>query len=61
MDIKEIDQFFDYQLTFDEEPTFLLDEIVTQASAYLPSDQIKEIYHAYTFTKAAHAGVKRLS
>ncbi len=61
MDIKEIDQFFDYQLTFDEEPTFLLDEIITQASAYLPSDQIKEIYHAYYFTKAAHAGVKRLS
>ncbi len=61
MDIKEIDQFFDYQLTFDEEPTFLLDEIITQASNYLPKEQIKEIYHAYYFTKAAHAGVKRLS
>ncbi len=61
MDIKEIDQFFNYQLTFDEEPTFLFDEIITQALAYLPSDQIKEIYHAYYFTKAAHAGVKRLS
>ena len=61
MDIKEIDSFFDYQMTFDEDPLFLLDEIIAQASAYLPAEQIEGIKHAYTFTKAAHAGVKRLS
>ena len=61
MDIKELDNFFDYQLTFDEDPVFLLDEIISQASAYLPPEQIEEIRHAYVFTKAAHAWVKRLS
>ena len=61
MDIKELDNFFDYQLTFDEDPTFLVDEIIRQASQYLPEEQIEEIRHAYTFTKAAHAWVKRLS
>ena len=40
MDIKEIDSFFDYQMTFDEDPLFLLDEIIAQASAYLPTEQI---------------------
>ena len=61
MDIKEIDSFFDYQLTFEEEPVALVEEIVRQASEYLPADQIEWIRHAYVFTKAAHAGVKRLS
>ena len=61
MDVREIDEFFDYQLTFDEEPTQLVEEIVSQASKYLPPEQIPGIYHAYEFTKAAHAGVKRLS
>ena len=61
MDVREIDEFFDYQLTFDEEPTHLVEEIVSQASKYLPPEQIPGIYHAYEFTKAAHAGVKRLS
>lgn len=61
MDIKELDSFFDYQLTFDEDPVFLVDEIIAQASEYLPEDQIEEIRHCYTFTKAAHAWVKRLS
>jgi len=61
MDIKELDSFFDYQLTFDEDPVFLVDEIIAQASEYLPEEQIEEIRHAYVFTKAAHAWVKRLS
>ena len=61
MDIKELDSFFDYQLTFDEDPVFLVDEIIEQASKYLPEEQIEEIRHAYVFTKAAHAWVKRLS
>lgn len=61
MDIKEIDSFFDYQLTFDEEPIQLLEEIVGRARKYLPADQIEGIYHAYYFTKNAHSGVKRLS
>jgi hypothetical protein len=33
----------------------LLDEIISQASVYLPPEQIEEIRHAYVFTKAAHA------
>ncbi|MDO4713521.1 MAG: hypothetical protein Q4B28_02490 [bacterium] len=41
MDIKEIDSFFDYQLTFDEEPTALVEEIVTIAKNYLPAEQIE--------------------
>lgn len=61
MDIREIDNFFDYQLTFDEEPTALVEEIITIAKSYLPAEQIEWIYHAYHFTKNAHAGVKRLS
>ncbi len=61
MDIKEIDNFFDYQLTFEEEPVALVEEIIRQASEYLPAEQIEGIRHAYIFTKAAHAGVKRLS
>ena len=40
MDVREIDEFFDYQLTFDEEPTHLVEEIVSQASKYLPPEQI---------------------
>jgi hypothetical protein len=55
MDIKELDSFFDYKLTFDEDPVFLLDEIIKQASKYLTPDQLEEIRHAYVFTKAAHA------
>lgn len=61
MDIKELDSFFDYQLTFEEDPVEILEEIVSQAKKYLPIEQIPEIYHAYRFTKAAHSGVKRLS
>lgn len=61
MDIRELDSFFDYQLTFEEDPTDLVENIVSQARAYLPADQIPEIYHAYEFTKNAHCGIKRLS
>lgn len=61
MDIREIDSFFDYQLTFDEEPIGLLNQIIDQAKTYLPPEQIEGIYHAYHFTKNAHSGVKRLS
>ena len=61
MDVRELDSFFDYQLTFEEDPVEILEDIVSQAKKYLPEDQIPEIYHAYYFTKAAHSGVKRLS
>jgi hypothetical protein len=35
MDIKELDSFFDYQLTFDEDPVFLVDEIISEFYAIL--------------------------
>lgn len=61
MDIREIDSFFDYQLTFDEDPIEILEDIVGQARHYLPLEQIQGIYQAYSFTKNAHSGIKRLS
>lgn len=61
MDIRELDSFFDYQLTFDENPSELVESIISQAKMYLPAEQIPEIYHAYEFTKNAHCGIKRLS
>ncbi len=61
MDISEIWNFFDYQLVFDEDPDFLIKDIVEKASEYLEPVHIEGIYQAYEFTKQAHAGVKRLS
>lgn len=54
MDIMEIDSFFDYQLTFDEDPSFLVKDIITQAEKYLPKEQLQGIQDAYEFTKKAH-------
>ena len=50
MDIKEIDSFFDYQLTFEEEPVALVEEIVRQASEYLP-ESIKKLEFIGYFKK----------
>ncbi len=61
MDISEIWNFFDYQLVFDEDPDFLIKDIVEKASEYLKPEYIEGIYQAYEFTKQAHEGVKRLS
>ncbi|MCF7834998.1 RelA/SpoT family protein [Candidatus Gracilibacteria bacterium] len=61
MDIKEIDSFFDYKPIYDEDPQFIVDDIIYVASKYLAIEKLELIQKAYDFAKSAHAGEKRLS
>lgn len=61
MDIKELEKFIDYKPVYDEDPRFLVDDIVETAKSYLPENQISEIRKAYEFAKKAHEWQKRLS
>lgn len=61
MHLNELQQFFDYEPIFSEDPQFLVDEIKDLAVQYLPVDQIHIIQKTYEFTKHAHEAGKRLS
>lgn len=61
MDIKEIDSFFDYKPIYDEDPQFIVDDIIYVASKYLAIEKLELIQKAYDFAKSAHAWEKRLS
>lgn len=62
MNIYQLQQFFQYTVVLDENPQFLVDDIVAHASAYLQgNDYITTIQKTYEFTKAAHADARRLS
>ncbi len=61
MYMQNLEEFFVYEPTFDENPQFLVDEIVKQASSYLPTDKIFIIQKAYNFALSAHKWTKRLS
>lgn len=61
MDIREIDQFFDYKPVFESDPQFIVDDIISVAWEYLSSDKLLLIQKTYDFAKLAHEWEKRLS
>lgn len=60
MDIAKIQEFENYQLIFDEDPKFLLDQILAQAN-YLTPAQKKIVYTTYAFAQHHHRDIKRHS
>lgn len=61
MHLNELQQFFDYEPIFSEDPQFLVDEIKDLAVQYLTVDSLEIIQKTYEFTKKAHSADKRLS
>lgn len=61
MDIKTLDNFFNYEPFVGQDPQIIVDGIVEQAKKYLPEHQIPLIQKAYEFARQAHAGQVRLS
>jgi guanosine-3',5'-bis(diphosphate) 3'-pyrophosphohydrolase len=61
MDIRQLNDFFDYKPVLDKDPQFIVDEIIFSASKYLSQDKLKQIQHAYEFAKNAHGWATRLS
>lgn len=61
MDIRQLNEFFEYKPVLDRDPQFIVDEIVFLASKYLSPDKLKEIQKAYEFAKDAHGWSTRLS
>lgn len=61
MDIKELEQFINYQPIYDENPQILVEGIKKHASKYLSDDDLDKIQKAYEFARKAHAWQKRLS
>lgn len=61
MHLNELQQFFDYEPIFSEDPQFLVDEIKDLAVQYLPVENLPLIQKTYEFTKSAHDTTKRLS
>lgn len=61
MHLNELQQFFDYEPIFSEDPQFLVDEIKDLAAQYLPVENLPLIQKTYEFTKSAHDTTKRLS
>ena len=61
MDIRQIDIFFDYKPVFDQNPQFIVDNIIFTAKKYLSEDKIKLIQKAYEFARDAHQWQIRLS
>lgn len=60
-DIKSFEKFFDYEPSFDEEPSKILEEILQKAKKYLKKEDLQAIQDTYLFTKSAHEGVYRKS
>jgi GTP pyrophosphokinase len=61
MDIKALDNFFNYEPFIDQEPQIIVDGIIQQAEKYLPAEQIAGIQKAYEFARNAHGTQIRLS
>lgn len=61
MYLQTLENFFDYKPVFDENPQFLIDEIIKKASSYLPQEKLSYIQKAYDFALEAHKWTKRLS
>jgi hypothetical protein len=61
MDLRKMNSFLEYTPVFDENPTFIIEDILEKARKYLGEEHLKEIYKAYEFAHKAHKGIKRLS
>ncbi len=61
MNLSKMNKFVNYVPVFEENPTFILDEIINKAEKYLSSDAIDGIKKAYMYAYNAHKWVKRLS
>lgn len=61
MDIRQIDNFFDYKPVFDDNPQFIVDDIISGAKEYLSEDKLILIQKAYEFAKDSHQWALRLS
>ncbi len=61
MDIRELEQFINYNPILDSNLQFLVDQIKQQASSYLSEKEIEQIQKAYEFAREAHKDQKRLS
>ncbi len=61
MNLQAIQDYFNYEPTFDRDPQYLVDKIKLKASTYLPPEKVEKIQFAYEYAKKAHHGQKRLS
>lgn len=60
-DLKAFENFFAYDPLFQEEPTALLEDILSKAKKYLKPEELEDIKKTYIFTRDAHKGVLRKS
>lgn len=53
-DLKSFQEFFDYKPCNEENPTDILENILSKARKYLKPEEIDEIIRTYEFTREAH-------
>jgi len=61
MNLRKMYDYINYKPTYEENPIYILEDIIKKAKVYLPQNQIYKINKAYEFAKEAHSWVKRLS
>ena len=60
-DLQSFQAFFEYKPCNEEDPTDILDNILSKAKKYLKPEEIDEIVRTYEFTREAHKWVYRKS
>jgi hypothetical protein len=53
-DLQSFKEFFDYKPCYEEDPTDILDNILSKAKRYLKQEEIEKIIETYKFTREAH-------
>ena len=53
-DLQSFQAFFEYKPCNEEDPTDILDNILSKAKKYLKPEEIDEIVRTYEFTREAH-------
>ena len=53
-DLQSFQEFFDYKPCNEENPTDILENILSKARKYLKPEEIDEIVRTYEFTREAH-------
>lgn len=61
MDTSNLWEFINYKPIWDEDPQFLVDQIIKEAGEYLDPGKLDKIQKAYEFAKKAHAWILRQS
>ncbi|MFZ5341271.1 MAG: hypothetical protein ACOZBL_01535 [Patescibacteria group bacterium] len=55
MNFSNLEEFINYKPIFDDDPKYLIEEIISQAKKYLPENtDYDQIWKAYEFARKAH-------